>query len=214
MPVIQISTPNLAADIASIASITATILGNAPIAFDSFINPCFKLKPTQDCDAMILHDFTDYQELTTIDLNDVVITFSYGMSTDCGCAYICSGLPFTPESQYTLENLGEDACYGASIELQYTDNTDPMNPIVYNKTIMVSYEKDCCGESFKELACTILNKMNCIANTICSFKKIGRKIFDLKESYLKLSNLYWLYCNSKEPCNDRDQVYCLFNKIK
>lgn len=212
MPVYQISVPNLVADQASIASIISGLV--VPTSFDTFINANFKLKPTADCDTLILHDFTDYQELGVIDLNDVVVTISYGYRHCCEDVIICDGISFTPNGQYVIENLDEDKEYFATIQIQYTDNTIPSDPQIYTKTFDVCYVKDCCSDSFRELSCTIVSKMNKIADTICCHKKIGRKITKLKDSYLMLSNLYWLYCNSKHPCNDRDQVYCLFNKIK
>jgi len=209
MPIININTPNLIADLATIAGIIISVEAAAPITFDTLIDACFKLKPTQDCDAMILHDFTDYQKLGVVDLDDVTITIAYGYEGDCGNVEICSGIPFTPNSQYVLEQLQDDDCYYASVQIDYI-----VGPITYTKTFEVSYVKDCCTDSFDTLANKIVNKMNDIADTICTFKKVGRKISVLKNSYLILSNLYWLYCHSKNACNEYEKVYCLYNKMK
>lgn len=209
MPVIPINTPNLATDIAQIATFVANILASAPTTFDTLINANFQLKPTQDCDAMILHDFTDYQELSVVDVNNVTITVAYGYRSKCEDVILCSGVPLIPNSQLSLENLDEDKEYFCTVDISYFDGVD-----TWTKTLDTCYVKDCCSNSFRELSCTIVSKMNNIADTICCYKKVGRKIVKLKDSYLKLSNLYWLYNHSKNPCNDRDQVYCLFNKIK
>jgi hypothetical protein len=217
MPINSINTPNLVTDVASIASITATQQGAATTVFSDVINLCFQLKPTQDCDAMILHDFTDYQELGTVDLNDLTITFSYGIQTDCGVEEICAGLPFTPNSQYTINDLSKDGCYVVSVHIEYSGTggtTD--DPIVFDYThdFDVHYEKDCCSASFKVVDDNIIAEMRTILGSICTLSKVGRKIKHLKDNYVKLSNLNWLYNNSKDPCSERDKVLCMFNKIK
>jgi len=207
MPVNQISVPNLVADQAAIDAILAGLV--VPTSFDTLINANFKLKPTAECETLILYDYTDYQELGVVDINNVIITIAYGYKHCCDNVVICDGIVFTPNGQYVMENLDEDKEYFANVQISYFDGVD-----TWTKTLDTCYVKDCCSDSFKELSCTIISKMNNIADTICCYKKVGRKIVKLKDSYLQLSNLYWLYCNSKNPCNDRDQVYCLFNKIK
>jgi hypothetical protein len=159
---------------------------------------------------MILHDFTDYK---AADLNDITIIIAYGYQRACGNVEICSGIPFTPTSQYVLDNLVEDDCYYASIQIDYVLTVGDITT-TYSKTIEVGYEKDCCTDSFEMLATKMIDKMNYITNTICTFKKVGRKISELKNSYLLLSNLYWLYCHSKSACSEYEKVYCLYNKIK
>lgn len=213
MPVILVNTPNLAADLVTIDGFITTIENNAPTVFSDIINACFKLKPTQDCDAMILHDFTDYQELEAVDLDNLTITFDYGIVTDCGCEWICEGLPFTPNSKYTLDQLQEDGIYCVNIHMSY--DRDEGGPIVtYTSDFKVSYKKDCCEKSYEELGLNIWKNMVNISCCINNFAKIGRPIRDMKASYVKLSNLLWAYYNRFESCVERDKSFCLFNKIK
>jgi len=216
MPVIPINTPNLATDIAQIASFIATILAGAPVTLKSFINPCWTLKPTQDCDALILQDFTDYQELTPIDLNDVVLSSTFGPFSKCDCAIIvddCSTQFVLPNSITSYDQLNQDGLFCAEILIQYTDNV-PIVPVVYTETVKVSFEIDCCEKKYRELSYNIWGKMSDIACTITKLSKVGRNIKKLKKSYLELSNLLWLYYNSIDSCNERDKVFCIFNKIK
>jgi len=217
MPVIPINTPNLATDIAQIDTFIATILGNAPTTLNSFINPCWGLKPTGDCGALILTDFTDYQELTTIDLNDVLISVNFGMLSACNCEVLtddCLSGVLLPNSITSYPELQYDGTYCAEVTIQYTDNTDPQNPIVYTEVIKVTYDIDCCEKKYRELSYNIWGKMSDISCTINCLVKVGRNVKTLKKSYLQLSNLLWLYYHSKDSCEERDKVFCIFNKIK
>jgi len=210
MPVIPINTPNLATDIAQIATFIATILGGAPISFDTYINSCFALKPTQnDCDVLILQDFTDYQELGIVDINDVSISVSFGQMTDCGCVYSCTGLPMLPNAIMTFDKVTSDGLWGAEIVITYV-----LLGITYTKTIRESFIVDCCEQPYRELSYNIWGKMSDIACTIVKLSKVGRNIKGLNKSYLQLSNLLWLYYNSIDSCNERDKVFCIYNKIK
>lgn len=210
MPVIPINTPTLAADIAQIAVFVANFLAGIPISFDTYINSCFALKPTQDdCDVLILTDFTDYQELGVVDLNDVTVSVSFGQMTDCGCAFTCTGIPMLPNGVMTFDKVTSDGLWGAEIIVTYV-----LLGITYTKTIRESFVVDCCEKLYRELSYNIWGKMSDIACTITKLSKVGRNIKTLKKSYLQLSNLLWLYYNSVDSCNERDKVFCIFNKIK
>jgi hypothetical protein len=217
MPVIPINTPNLATDIAQIATFIATILGNAPTTLNSFFNPCWTLKPTGDCDALILTDVTDYQAITPINLDDVIISSNFGLLGDCGCEIITDGCPpnpLLPNSITTYDQLVKDGVYCAELTIQYTDNTIPSAPVIYTETISVAYESDCCTKKYRALSYNIWGKMSDISCQINCLQKVGRNVKSMKKSYLELSNLLWLYYNSIDSCYESDKVFCIFNKIK
>jgi hypothetical protein len=216
MPVIPINTPNLAVDIAQITTFINAILAAAPTTLNSFFNPCWTLKPTGDCDALILTDETDYQAFGVVPLDDLVITANFGPLSDCDCAIVtndCPPNPLLPNSITTYDQLINDGIYCAEITIQFTDNFPPV-PVVYTETINVSYKLDCCTKKYRELAYNIWGKMSDISCCINDLSKIGRNVKTLKKSYLELSNLLWLYYNSIDSCNERDKVFCIFNKIK
>jgi len=217
MPIIPINTPNLAADIVQIAAFVVAIEATAPITVDTFFNPCWALKPSGDCEALILTDFTDYQAITPIDLNDVSISATFGFLSDCGCEVVvddCGVKVLLPNSITTYDQLTKDGVFCSDLIITYIDNTIPASPITYTKSVKVSYEVDCCEKKYRELSYNIWGKMSDISCCINSLSKVGRNIKTLKKSYLQLSNLLWLYYNSIDSCNERDKVFCIFNKIK
>ncbi len=218
MPVKPINTPNLITELADIDTIESSI--SPPIGFNTYINPIFKLKPTQDCEALILHDYTDYEELYSVSLDEVTIVISYGLLSDCGCEidYICEGISFTPNSQYVLNNLLKDGVYCVKIEIQYYSpfNADRDPQIIdVSTTINSSYKKDCCEKEYKNISRNVWGKMSDLACSISNLAKIGRNTKQKRKSYVKLSNLLYLYYYlSKDACEEKEKVLCAYNKIK
>jgi len=214
MPIVQINTPNLVSDLATISTTVDSIESNQPLSFDTFIDSCFALKPTQDCSAIRLVDSTKYQQLANINLDDITINYSvtYGKG-GCSEAIVCSGT-MSPNEMITLEGVDKDGFYNAEIQVTYT--TDPGTPteVVYTNIIDESYFKDCCTELFGTLVSTMKSKMATIGCTISKYSKIGRNVIKLKDSYLRISNLKWVYDNSFESCGEYEKVFCLYNKIK
>lgn len=212
MPVVVLNIPSIAIRLIEIIGFVGIIEGNAPITLETYINNCFTLKPSQDCDTLILEDHTDYKEiLSDIDLDDVEITVNFGSLSDCDCSIVneCPVQTILPNSITSFSDLESDGIYCAEITITYT-----LLDITYSRTIKSSFNKDCCDLSYKELSLNVWGRMSDIACTITKLSKIGRNITSLKKSYLKLSNLLWLYYNSVDSCNERDKVFCLFNKIK
>ena len=214
MSVIVVNTPNLATELAEIVSIRANIALNAPTTFDTLINPCFQLKPTQDCEALILEDFTDYQELVPIDLDNLTINVSLIRKTDCCPEGItCNALTIQPNVKTSFEDLEMDGVYCAIVSLSYV--RDELGTLVtYEKEIRPSYKKDCCEKEYKNISRDVWGKMSDIACCIANLAKIGRNTKELKKSYRKLSNLLYLYYNSVDACYEKDKVLCAYNKIK
>jgi hypothetical protein len=217
MPIQNINTPNLATELADIDTITGGI--SVPNSLDTYIKPIIKLKPTQDCEALILKDFTDYQELYPVDISEVTITFSYGLLSDCGCEidYICQSLTLEPTSSYVLDNLEKDGVYCVEIQMNFsTFNPDAIPPeINETKTFNVSFRKDCCEKEYKNISRNVWGKMSDLACSIATLSKIGRNVKEKKKSYLKLSNLLYLYYYlSKDACEEKEIVLCTYNKIK
>jgi hypothetical protein len=209
MPIVQINTPNLIADLAQIDTFIGDVEAARALTFDDIINECFSLKPTQDCDTLQLFDDTDYNELEPVNLDNLTITVSLSREDSCGSTVICSGIQVLPNTTQTFDSLDKDGLYCSSVQLDYLrDGT------LYTKIIYPSYETDCCAELFHSLASTMKSKMASIGCTIVKYSKIGRKITKLKKSYLRISNLKWVYDNSLDACSERDKVYCLYNKIK
>jgi hypothetical protein len=220
MPIIAINTPTLATDVAQIATFISTIEAGAPTTLDSFFAPCWALKPSGDCEALILTDFTDYTSLvdgSPIPPEDLVISSTFGPLSACGCEIVtnsCSTQTLLPGSITSYDSLTQDGVFCAEITITYTDSNDEGDAAVYTKTLKVSYETDCCERKYRELSYNIWGKMSDISCTINKLSKIGRNIKGLKKSYLQLSNLLWLYYNSVDSCNERDKVFCIYNKIK
>ena len=214
MPIININTPNLVADIAQIDAFIVTILAGAPTTVDTFFVPCWTLKPSGDCDTLILTDFTDYDGISAIDLDNVTISATFGPVGDC-CEIVttpCSvGLIILPNAITSYTDLNQDGLYCAEITITYYD---PISELTYTKVMKVAYTSDCCEAKYRDLSYNIWGKMSDIACSITKLTKVGRNIKTLKESYLQLSNLLWLYYNSCDPCIERDKVFCIFNKIK
>lgn len=215
MPVNQINTPNLAVELAVIDGIKSTIASNAPTTFDTIINSCWKLKPTQDCGAFILEDFTDYQELEAVDLNELTISTYLEFCGHCENTSPCPAIFIQPnvKTSFADDWVDKDGIYCAVIQITY--NRDELGTLVpYTKTIRQSYRKDCCEKEYKNISRDVWGKMSDIACNIRSLAKVGRNTKVLKKSYLKLSNLLYLYYNSADACFEKDQVLCMYNKIK
>lgn len=213
MAVIDINTPNLSNELNDIESFKVVINDNIQTSFDTLINPCFKLKPTQDCKTLVLKDYTDYQELGNIDINDVSINISYGLKTDCGCNVICENVDFNPNGQFILEKLDSDGVYGFYINISYSRDENG-SLVFYTKTVQQSYTKDCCTSEYEYVGKNIWGNMSDISCSIISLNKIGRNVKSLNKSYRKLSNLLWLYYNSTDSCSEKEKVKCLYTKIK
>lgn len=214
MPVAQINTPNLAAELVAIDGILTNIANNAPTTFDTIINDCFKLKPTQDCNALILEDFTDYQELEAIDLDNLTISAYIELCDECYDTQPCPAIFIQPNVKTTFDDLHYDGVYCVNIQMTYLRDEGGPDLVEYTKNFKVSYRKDCCEKEYKNIARDIWGKMADIACCINSLRKIGRNTKDLNKSYLKLSNLLYLYYNSFDACYEKDQVLCMYNKIK
>ena len=218
MPVIPINTPNLAADIVQMAAFVSAIIAGAPNTLNTYFNPCWSLKPTGDCSALILTDETDYQAIGVVDLNDVLISSTFGLLSDCGCEIISDGCPpnpLLPNSVTTYDQLAKDGTYCTEIEVSYTViPVGEFEPVTFTETIKVAYESDCCEKKYRALSYNIWGKMSDISCDINCLMKVGRNIKNLKKSYLELSNLLWLYYHSIDSCYESDKVFCIFNKIK
>jgi hypothetical protein len=225
MPVIPINTPNLVADQAQIAAFILAIEALAPTTLNTFFTPCWALKPSGDCDALILTDVTDYNVLdpygVPINIDDITISSNFGPVSDCGCEIVtdeCQSGTLLPNSITTYDQLMRDGKFCAELTITFGWNPvpdDPDNPLTYyTEVIKVAYEVDCCTKKYRELAYNIWGKMADISCQINCLVKVGRNVKKLKESYLELSNLLWLYYNSIDSCNERDKVFCIFNKIK
>ena len=218
MPIIPINTPNLAADIVQMDVFANAIVLSAPITLNTYIKPYWALKPSGDCDALILTDFTNYQELGSVNLDDVVITSKFGTLSECGCEIITDNCPdksLLPNSITTYDQLNKDGVFCSEITIQYTvgDGSSDNPYIAYSETIKVSYEVNCCEKKFQQLSFNVWGRMSDISCQINCLMKVGRSVKKLKKSYLELSGLLWVYYNSVDACNERDKVFCLFNKI-
>lgn len=210
MPIQNIIINNLAVKQASLVSIADNIEATREPTIDDYINFCMKVKPTQDCDALFLEDFTDYQELDAIDTSLVSISATFMKKTaTCGVP-MCAEKVLSVNGKLVFENIDMDGVYGVIVNITYS--RVGFNP--FTKTLMIGYTKDCCAKKFTELAKTIWCKMASVSCTIVKYSKIGRKISELKKNYIKLSNLMWVYDNSYDGCYEIDKVYCLYNKIK
>jgi len=213
MPVYQILTPNLVTNLTDIDTLSAAIVAATPTSFDTLINDCFKLKPTQDCETLFVEDFTDYQELGVVDINDVTIVVSLSKKNDCGCKLICGGLIVDPNSKITFENLIKDGTYSVEITITYVLDIFGV-PTTFTKTICESYVKDCCKREYKKVSFNICSRMATISCTIAQFSTIGRSIKSLKQSYMTLSNLLWVYYHAADSCLEVEKIKCIYNKIR
>ena len=214
MPILKINTPNLLSDLDTISTTIDSIEDNKPLNFNTFIDPCFAIKPTQDCNTIRLVDSTKYQGLSNINLDNITSNYSvtYGKS-GCSESIVCSGA-MLPNEMVTIEGVDKDGFYNAKIQITYTINPKTLDEVVYISFIEDSYFKDCCTELFSDLSSIMKSKMATIGCTILKYSKIGRNIIKLKDSYLRISNLKWVYDNSFESCNEYKSVFCLYNKIK
>ena len=203
-----ITTPNLAADLISIDIAVAAIIAATPDSFDTYICPAVSLKPTSSCDDYVLTDHTDYQLLGAVDVNDVTITVTFGLMDDCYCDFGC---PESPETNFIISypDLKRDGLYCATVEFTYV-----LGEEIFTKTLKVAYNKDCCTKKFDDISFSVWGKMSQISCTMMSYSKIGKKVNKLRDSYLKLSNMLWLYYNHVDACNDWEKVSCMYNKIK
>jgi hypothetical protein len=209
MPIININTPNLIADLAQIVASEIIIEDSRVLVFSDIINAVFALKPTQDCDTLQLFDFTDYQELENVNMDNLTINVYLARHSSCGEIIEYCSTEIQPNVTTTFENLKEDGLYCAIVQIDYIRDLVPYTSIIHE-----SYEKDCCTELFSKLASEMKIKMAKIGCSIVKFSKVGRNIVKLKDSYLKISNLMWVYNNSVDSCYEGDKVHCIYNKIK
>lgn len=220
MSVIQVNTPNLTTDLLDIANAKVAIENNADTKLLDIIPFCFQLKPSNDCDTLRLYDFTDYSKVPDINYDNLTIEVSFGYKKECECEMIGCSQIMKPNGVITFEHLDKDGIYGVFVNISYIREEPIPGPpgsvelVTYTDILQFSYEKDCCSNKYKELNNTIKSDM---ANKACSeikLSKIGRSVKQLKKSYVKLSNLNWLYINSKDACNEVEKVNCLYKKIK
>lgn len=215
MAVINISLPDLGTDLALIASSITTIEGNVPDNLLTFIKPRFIFKGSEDCSTFYLDDVTDYQEVSVVDVANIVLNTTYIYRTSCGDIIPCSSETMTPNGRLEFENSYGDGEYCVSIEMIYTiPNIDPMlPPDIYTEINEECLTQNCCQNKLidlrKEIAC-------CMAAASCKineFKCIGRSYVKLTSRYLKMSNLLWVIDNTKSSCEDYNSLACLFKKI-
>jgi len=210
MPIQNIIVTNLSTKLDDITAIVDNIEATREPTIDDYINFCMRVKPTQDCDALFLEDYTDYQELGVVDTSLVSINATFMKKTaTCGVP-LCSSQVLVVNGKLVFENIDMDGVYGVVVEIIYS----PVGFDPFTKTLYLGYTVDCCYKKFTEVAKEIWCKMASVSCTIVKYSKVGRKISELKKNYTKLSNLMWVYDNSFDACDERDKVLCLYNKIK
>lgn len=212
MGVVVISLPNLATDVALIATTIANIEAAAPDNLRTFLNPRFMLKSSADCSTFYFDDLTDYDEVVSIDPADVAINVTFFYKDQCG-EYIClcPSQPMANNGRLEFQNEMGDGEYCAVVDVVYADPITPTN--IYSEQIEYCVTQKCCNNNMITLRDKIECKMAGIGCKINDFKKIGRNTTKLDNNYLKLSNMLWMIDNSNRSCRLYEVLSCLFKKI-
>jgi len=135
----------------------------------------------------------------------------------------CCGVRYLIESKINIsaDTVGEvifetDICDGSyELVVWYDDGKGSI------LSVTLSICLNCCTEKRNTLVCTIKSKMSVISCKINQYQRIGRRVFSLEKSYLKLSNILYVLnerscCGMLIPltCEEVEKLNCLIQTIK
>lgn len=153
-------------------------------------------------------DNTDYANM-----NIILEVYSVNKVGERTCVYQGS---FLPSSHYFLDNNLGDTTYVFVLSLTYTPSGGSEEATL---TEELEICLDCCLDKRENLVSVLTRKMSSISCKIQDFKAIGKKVFDLEKSYLKLSNLYYLLNDTNcrglidLSCEEINKIDCIIKKI-
>jgi len=190
----------------SLAAVAALIEANEATQFTDFIDECFKVTFTDDCNYIVIQDNTDYEEVETENLTyTITITKKNRAAFD---TIILAGYNFVPGSKlmYTVSGDGE---YCVTINASYVVDTD-----TYTSESEICKDLDCCSDGI----CTLKDNIKCkMASVVCKIKdylRMGKKVFNLQTMLFKLTLMLGLLDECGNGCEDYERVLSEFNGMK
>lgn len=183
---------------------------NDPTGMDAILNPRFLFRPNEGCDVFYLDDKTDYEEITSVDPDNVTINVSFIERFPAYDLLICESQVMTPNSRLTFDKLEmkDDGLYVAIINIIHDDGT------VTESTIEEILCSTCTKDCICDLADTTQLKIKDIGCAIGNRKKIGKNIIALKKDLYKLSNVHYVLCNVKLSLKEVECLACIVNSVK
>lgn len=194
----------------SLDAVAALIEANEAEQFTDFIDECFSVKFTDDCENIIIADNTDYEEVDTDNLTytiTITIKRAYAMDT-----VIIGNAPFVPGSKVMYgkaDGFAGDGEYCVTINGTYI-----ADDVTYTNESEICKTLNCCGDEICSLKNNIKCKMGAVGCKIKDNLRMGKKVFALQNMLFKLTLMLNLLDECGNGCEDYESVLCEFNGMK